>query len=173
MRLAMSNSYRVVGSAQFSFATSSLMWTLMLCTRMAIRRACHFAMLFFALFERVRNALAPFLRQMTHEPHNAPHLVILEHALPARHAAEANAVFDDPLELPVFVLPNVLVAQVDHRWRHLGGKGNSGTMAIQAVTNLAVMLEVLFPGLHYSGSVVGRILPILATDLHLLNFRGE
>src|ERR1039458_8148041 len=58
---------------------------------------------------------------------------------PAGHAAEANAVFDDPFELSVFVLLNVLVAQIDYGRRHFAGEWNSGAVSVQTVANLAVM----------------------------------
>src|SRR5664279_2055161 len=116
---------------------------------MVFGRLRHFLMFFFAFFENLRNALTTLLGEMTNESHDAPHFVILEHTLPAGHAAEANAVFDDPFELSVFVLLNVLVAQIDYGRRHFAGEWNSGAVSVQTVANLAVMLEVLHPGLPH------------------------
>src|SRR6516164_2152335 len=98
-------------------------------------------MLFFAFFEHCRNALTPFFREMTQEANNAPHFFILKHALPARHTAEANAVLDNPLELTVLVLLNILVAQIKHRRRHFACERNPSAVSIQTMANLAVMLE--------------------------------
>lgn len=64
----------------------------------------------FAFFKNCGNALAAFRGELPQEPHNAPHLIVFKLALPARHATEANSVFDDPLELSVFVLLNRRVA---------------------------------------------------------------
>src|ERR1022692_4821101 len=129
-------------------------------------RLHHFLMLFFAFFEYRWNALATFLREMPNESHNDPHFVVLEHTLPPGHAAEANAVFDDPLELSVLVLLNVPIAQVEHGRRHFAGEWNSGAVSVQTVANLAVMLEVLHPGLHHGWAIGGGILPIFTPDFH-------
>ena len=60
----------------------------------------------FTFFENRWNALAAFRGKLSQEPNNAPHLIVLKLALPARHATEANSVFNDPLELSVFVFLN-------------------------------------------------------------------
>ena len=75
-----------------------------------MRRLRHLLVLFFAFFVDGGNALTPFLRKMPQEAHDAPHLVIVKLAVPAGHAAEANAVLDNPFQLSIGVLLNVFIA---------------------------------------------------------------
>lgn len=46
-------------------------------------------------------------------------------------------------------------------------------MSVEAVTNLAVMLEMFLACLHDLRSIRGWILPIFSADLHLLDFGGK
>jgi len=123
-----------------------------------------------ALFVYGRDALATLSGQLAQEAHNAPHFVVFEYALPSGHAAEANAVFNDPFELPVFVLLKVGIAEIDYRRGHFGGKGNPRAVAVEAVTHLTVMLEVLLSPLHNLRRIRSGVLPLFAADLHLFDF---
>ena len=79
---------------------------------------------------------------MPHIADHAPHLLVLEKSLPARHSAQADAIFDDPFQLPVCVVLNVFCRKIRHRRRHVLGEGHASGMAIHAMTELAVTLEV-------------------------------
>ena len=79
-------------------------------TALMVSRVRQLLVFVFAFFENRGNALAAFRGELSQEPHDAPHLIVFKLALPARHAAKANSIFDDPFELSVFVLLNRRVA---------------------------------------------------------------
>src|SRR5207248_2320956 len=114
-----------------------------------VGRVHHLFVFVLAFLEYIWNSLAPFLRKMPQEAHNTPHLLILQSVLPAGHAAETDTILDDPFQLPVPVLLHVFVAQIEYRRRHLAGERDTGVVAVESVANLAMMLKVFHPGLHY------------------------
>jgi hypothetical protein len=62
---------------------------------MVFESLLHFLMFFFAVFENLRHAVTTLPGEMTNESHDAPHFVILEHALPAGHAMWCHNDFGD------------------------------------------------------------------------------
>src|SRR5947209_15985761 len=93
-------------------------------------------------FENCRRAQASFGRQMAHVEHYFPHLIIVQNAVPSRHAGRPDAILDDPLQLPIFVFLYLAGREISYRRRHLGSKRDAGILAVKAMTNLAVMLKV-------------------------------
>src|SRR5579862_6400559 len=105
---------------------------------------------------------------MAYEAHHGPHFVVIQNALPGGHAAETDAVLDDDLQLTVGEILHAVVAQFGNIRRHLIGEGHPGVVAVQPVTNLAMMAEMFLAGFTTSG-VSGngffRFLPVMATRL--------
>ena len=56
-------------------------------------------------------AVASFRRQMPYIADHAPHFIVLEKSLPARHSTQTDAIFDDPFQLPVCVILNIFAAR--------------------------------------------------------------
>lgn len=110
---------------------------------------------------------------MTNIADHLPHLIILNQTFPTGHSAHTDAIFDDPFELAVRVLLNFGRAKVRYWRRHISGERHTGCMPIEAVTNLAVMSEVV-ASILYSGTIVRNgVVPILAADYYLLAFLND
>jgi hypothetical protein len=93
--------------------------------------------------EDLWGAHAPFRWQVAGVAHHVPHLLVCKDALPGGHAAETDAVFNNPFQLPVAVRLHRIGGEVGYGGRHSVGKRNARILAIQAVAELTVRPEVL------------------------------
>src|SRR3954471_722841 len=74
--------------------------------------------------------------------HDLPHLVVFQNALPRRHARRRDAVLDDPLQLPVFIILYIFRGEIGN-WRgHLLREGHARILPIESMADLAMMLEM-------------------------------
>ena len=126
--------------------------------------------LFRFLGEDRRRAKAPFGWKVAKEADYVPHLVIIQNALPRRHTTHADTVLEDPFELSIGVFLDVIHCKIGNGWRHLVGEGYAGVLTIQAMADLAMVLEV-FPATFAGSFIVGnRIRSIFASDHQLFCF---
>jgi hypothetical protein len=72
---------------------------------------------------------------MTQVDDNRPHVVIAKDSPGRWHAGWRDAVFDDPLELPITVLLNIYRSQQGDWWGRRTGKGYAGILSITPVTD--------------------------------------
>jgi hypothetical protein len=79
-----------------------------------------------------------------------------------------NSIHDDPMDLTVGVVLNVLRFQVRHWRRHLLRKWHSRVLSIKSVANLAVVSEVFLAFFHIFLRIRDRVLVFLASDRDLL-----
>jgi hypothetical protein len=122
----------------------------------------------FTFLKDGRDPLTALGRKMAQKSDDAPHLVVLEDAFPAGHAAEANTIFDDPLQLPILNTAGHPCLLNPALGGHLAGKRNTGVMPIEAMANLTMMLKMPHSGLDHIQCIWRGVLPILTIDFHLL-----
>ena len=103
----------------------------------------------------------------------APHFIVIEKSFPAWHSAQANAIFDDPLQLTVCILLNVLRSKIRHWWGHISGEGHIRCVSVYAMTELAVTLEIFGSQLGADRVIGNRIMPVLSTDYQFFALLNE
>src|SRR5262249_10953953 len=88
--------------------------------------------------------------------------------LPPRHPRRRNSVGDNPLKLSVSVVLNLFSREIGHRRLHLRRKWYAGILAVEPVTDLAMMPKVFRAFLDDLRCIRLRIFIILAADGDLL-----
>src|SRR5215469_12111865 len=107
-------------------------------------------------------------RQMAEVGDDRPHLVITQDALGPRHPRWADAVIDDPFQLPVGILLHVLRGERWDRRRHAVGEWDSGVLSIEPVTGRAVVRKRFLPVSNSLRGGGNGVLLILVSDEHMV-----
>src|SRR5437016_1795381 len=105
---------------------------------------------------------------MPEETDHLPHLLVLYDTFPCRHARRVNSVHDNPMQLAIGIVLNVLGIQIRNGWRHLLRERNPGPLAVHPVADLAMMPKMFSPLLDVGLCIGDGIWIVLTADCDLL-----
>jgi len=92
-----------------------------------------------------RNPETALCRQVAEVMNNSPHLIVAQNAFPGGHSGWADAIVDNRLQLAVRVVLDVFRRKVGNRRVHFVGERNAGTLAVEPMTDPAMVTEMLPP----------------------------